>query len=63
MTWQLIGREYIDLPYKLTPVIRGWDLWIADGANLRRIGRELKTLRAGKALATLHAKGDKRVPQ
>jgi hypothetical protein len=62
MTWQLIGREYVRLPYKITPGIQGYSVWIAGETDLTRIGRDIKSLASAKALAVLHAKGDKRVP-
>lgn len=61
MTWQLIGREYVRLPYKLTPGIKGWSVWVALETDLARIARDIKTLGSAKAFASLHAKGDKRV--
>lgn len=59
MIWKLSGTSHVSAPYRVEPIIRGFDVWLS---GERRIGRDIKTLRAAKALAELHAKGDRRVP-
>ncbi len=65
MIWKLRGKGYVSPPYSIEPGVQGWSVWVTTSdigsIDVDRIGRDITTLRAAKALAELHAKGEKRV--
>lgn len=53
MIWKLVSRSYHSPPYRIEPGIRGWSCW-CEAKELTRIGSDIESLRAAKALAKRH---------
>lgn len=59
MIWTLRARAYHCPPYVIQPGRMGWSVWLVGD---KRLGFDLKSLPSAKALAKLHAQGEKRLP-
>ncbi len=58
MIWIPTADSYVSGPYSIHPTVRAFDVWLT---GVKRIGRDITTLQAAKALAQRHAQGEKRV--